>query len=591
MAKMLPPQCDATTASAAERRLFELLRTDPGTHDWIILHSLGLGRRGNRPYGEIDFVALIPGGGVICIEVKGGRVSCADGCWTTIDREGHPHTLGRSPFLQAREGMFALRDRVERKLGKQFAAECPFGYMVAVPDVEFVAESPEWERWQILDRASLRRPISTGVANAAAELRRLHRGTTPGEPTPAKIRQLQQLLRPDFEAVLSSAAQIERADEQLVKLTEDQFDVLDQLAGNERCLFVGAAGTGKTMLALEYARRSAAAGRRTLLACYNRLLGDWFSQSASRGGGAEYLTAGAFFRLLRETIVKSSIGPEFLTVEARGQTPQLYEEVYPSCGQLAVEEGQQPFDTLVLDEAQDLLRPGVLDVLDAWLKGGLERGTWAIFGDFQRQAIFGRHAPADIQAMLLSRAPTVAVGRLLTNCRNTRNIGEETALLSGFSAPPYRMGQIQGVPVDYRYYDSPEDQAGILDAVVQEVLGGGTRAADVVVLSHRRLDNSGIAAAGRGHVYRLLDVNDAELGRSRVPVVRFATAQAFKGMESPVVIVCDIEQVSEGEPQSLLYIAMSRARAKLTLVAHSRVRGAIAEVVRRRLQGEWNSTT
>ncbi len=148
MAKMLPPQCDATTASAAERRLFELLRTDPGTHDWIILHSLGLGRRGNRPYGEIDFVALIPGGGVICIEVKGGRVSCADGCWTTIDREGHPHTLGRSPFLQAREGMFALRDRVERKLGKQFAAECPFGYMVAVPGVEFVAESPEWERWQ-----------------------------------------------------------------------------------------------------------------------------------------------------------------------------------------------------------------------------------------------------------------------------------------------------------------------------------------------------------------------------------------------------------------------------------------------------------
>lgn len=587
---MLPPHCDASTASAAERRLFELFQTDPGTNDWIVLHSLGLSRRGNKPYGEIDFVVLVPGGGVLCLEVKGGRVSCADGRWTTLDRDGNAHTLGRSPFLQAREGMFALRDCVRRRASTSLADALLFGYLVVMPDIEFEADSPEWERWQVLDRSGLRRPVSATIRGAIRELRSLHPAAAAGEPSPGTIGLLQRLLRPDFEAVLSSAAQIEQADEQLIRLTQDQFVVLDQLAANDRCIFEGAAGTGKTMLALEYARRAAERGP-TLLICYNRLLGDWFARSAAAGKGSEQLTAGAFYGLLREVIVQSSIAPEFTASEKQGQTSHLYEEIYPSCGRLAIEERGRPFDTLVVDEAQDLVRPGVLDVLDVWLKGGLAAGKWALFGDFNQQAIFGPYGAEDLRGMLKERAPVLAFGRLMTNCRNTRNIGEETALLSGFPSPPYRMGQILGAPVDYRYYNSSESQAEILNQVVQEILAGGTKASDIVVLSQRRLANSGAAAAGRGDLFRLLDIGEQQPARSRVPIVRFATAQAFKGMESPVVILCDIEQVSGGGPQALLYVAMSRARSKLTLVAHSRVRGSIADFVRRKLQDGWTSTS
>ena len=53
--------------------------------------------------------------------------------------------------------------------------------------------------------------------------------------------------------------------------------MLDLLGGNRRCLFEGAAGTGKTLLALEFARRCAQSGDRVLLICFNRLLGDWFA--------------------------------------------------------------------------------------------------------------------------------------------------------------------------------------------------------------------------------------------------------------------------------------------------------------------------
>jgi Nuclease-related domain len=105
VAKMLPVQFDVSTASAAERKLFDLLKNDPDTKDWIVLHSLGLARRGKKPYGEIDFVVLIPAEGVFCLEVKGGRIACQNGEWATTNRLGQTEKLNRSPFLQAREGM------------------------------------------------------------------------------------------------------------------------------------------------------------------------------------------------------------------------------------------------------------------------------------------------------------------------------------------------------------------------------------------------------------------------------------------------------------------------------------------------------
>ena len=72
MAKMIPSEFDEATVSAAERRFFELIKHDPDTADWTALHSLGLARRGRKPFGEIDFVVIIPAAGVFCLEVKGG---------------------------------------------------------------------------------------------------------------------------------------------------------------------------------------------------------------------------------------------------------------------------------------------------------------------------------------------------------------------------------------------------------------------------------------------------------------------------------------------------------------------------------------
>jgi hypothetical protein len=110
---MIPGRVDATTP-ASERRIYDLLRCDPDTKDWIVLHSLGLAKRGSKPYGEIDFVVLIPGAGIVCLEVKGGRVRCESGIWYTRNRDDEEAALAKSPIMQARDGMFAVRRQSAR---------------------------------------------------------------------------------------------------------------------------------------------------------------------------------------------------------------------------------------------------------------------------------------------------------------------------------------------------------------------------------------------------------------------------------------------------------------------------------------------
>jgi hypothetical protein len=588
MARMLPSQFDSSTVSTAERKLFDLIKNDPGTETYIVLHSLGLAKRAKKPYGEIDFVVMIPGFGVFCIEVKGGRLACEDGEWTTTNRRGETDKLKRSPFMQAREGMFEIRDAVLNRAPVGFPSSVVFGYAVAFPDISFSVQSPEWQQWQVIDRESLRQPISISLRRLAQEHRRAY--SIPSrvkEPTNETIRIVQKMLRPDFEIVVTRGAQIEDTEEQLLRLTEEQYDGLDTLEANERCLAEGAAGTGKTMLALEFARHSALAGRRTLLLCFNQLLGDWFGRRVAEFGLADRLIAGRHYQLLRRAILDSTVSAEFQEDESRSNRSDLFNEVFPLYGVEALERLGERFDQLVVDEAQDLLTGGVLAVWDAWVEGGLKSGRWAVFGDFHKQAIFqGSASGNELRQRLTAEAGSFARVPLNQNCRNTVNIGEETSLLSGFSSLPYRMGQVVGLPVDYRYYNSTKGQCEALAMTLRRLLAEGIKAHDIVVISAKRLSNSGVASVQGEDHFCLAGIGDASPSKARVPVIRFATAQAFKGMESPVVVLCDVDAVNESQSQALLYVAMSRARSHLTVLVHEQTKPAIRERLRRKLQEE-----
>lgn len=97
MVKMIPDLLSQDIRSQAEARLFREFRDYDTTQRYIILHSLALSEHVHNIFGEIDFV-VICSKGVLCIEVKGGEVSCNGGVWSFTNRYGKVSQKTEGPF-------------------------------------------------------------------------------------------------------------------------------------------------------------------------------------------------------------------------------------------------------------------------------------------------------------------------------------------------------------------------------------------------------------------------------------------------------------------------------------------------------------
>ena len=583
MAKMYPPDYRDINESSAERKIFNLLKSAPNTDSWTVLHSLGLSRRPSGPYGEIDFVIVIPGEGVICLEVKGGRVSCDNGVWQTVDKTGRVHCLNKSPFLQSRNSMFALKNSIRKKFGiKHCLSRCPIGSAVAFPDIPCPPVSPEFERTDVLDENDMSRSISKALMHFAKS--RLNEFQSAKRiPSLSESKELISFLRPNFEYVVSRGATVHYSEERIINLTEEQYSRLDELECNSRCLFEGAAGTGKTLLALEFSKRMLLRGNSVLHVCYNKLLGDWSEEQLNYCQKVA-VTSGTLHSIMRRRILGSSLEGEFRFKEtellSRNLNKKLFEKIYPFYAELANEEATDKYDVLVIDEAQDLFRSTYLDYLNLCLKGGLLRGKWAMFGDFTQQSIFGSDCKNN--NLISEYSEHFDHSRLLQNCRNTKSIAEETTLLSGFDRAPFRFSGERGLPVDHRYWRNNEDKKRILNDVIVKLLKEGARPHEIIILSSRQFENSAVAGVDRVAGLKIQQLTK-KMPDQNDKSIHFSTIHAFKGLESPYVILVDIEDIESNEPRSLLYIGMSRARSLLILLfpksAEKQVQNCIREAL------------
>src|SRR5204862_4652612 len=84
------------------------------------------------------------------------------------------------------------------------------------------------------------------------------------EPSKSQCLSIAEALRPNFEFFESPKSRKRRQGEELKHYTAEQFIALDAMEANPRVLSSGPAGTGKTILGIETARRSYNAGRKVL---------------------------------------------------------------------------------------------------------------------------------------------------------------------------------------------------------------------------------------------------------------------------------------------------------------------------------------
>lgn len=285
MAMMIPSVLSPEIRSTAERHVFEWFQTAREAEDWIVLHSLGISNHKTKIYGETDFVVLAPGLGMFVLEVKGGRVRRENGIWSYTDRFNNVTQKTRGPFEQAWEGVFSIVEALKQRLNgtHSYLENMFFGIGVMFPDIEYEAVGVDEDPGQVFDANDGQNVIGfiRRISECAKKKWVEHYGTLNGREflSVDDVRYIATLLRGDFDKVVSLKTKLRMADDELISLTKEQYQCLDQLDDNPRCLIFGPAGTGKTLLAIEEAKKAVARGEKVALFCFNSMLAEWLNHA------------------------------------------------------------------------------------------------------------------------------------------------------------------------------------------------------------------------------------------------------------------------------------------------------------------------
>jgi hypothetical protein len=573
MAQCIPDTIPQRLHVKSEARLFERLRREL-PDDYVLIHSLNIPGRalpGGRPGSDVesDFVLLHPKCRLV-LEVKGGGIECVDGVWSTTNKTGK-HEI-TPPFHQARFNSFDIYNYLKDKFGDgSLGYRSLFGYAIILPDVDLDAPTIEGDPRRIigkteLESTSMLEIVERQVAISAQMFKeKFPDQDEPPLMTPELIAQTIQLLRPDLRLIPSLSA--DQMDKQLLKLSAEQMRSLNMMERNPRLRVTGGPGSGKTLLAFETCRRELK-GRpdsRIGLMCFNRHLGS-FLADVSKAEGVPGVDAGSFYshcdRLIGNAGDQTSTDPAYYrqrVTDALSAARSLPEE--------------RKFDLLVIDEGQDFRDDGdKLALMDALLKGGLSKGRWRWFEDIDQ--ILSPEAPnppsgSHLEALRALEAGAEAM--MVHNWRNTDQIGRAVAKVIGRT--DIETSGIPGPAVVSAPYP-PGRELELLDLVLAKHVLPKHLPKDIVVLSMRGAGKESYAGAAGLAGLKAVPFDPAKPYEEGT--IRTSTVFKFKGMESHVIVLTDLDKLESPRDRRRAYVGMSRAKYALYVLG---ARGALGDIV------------
>ena len=541
MAIMYPSSIPSGTRSNAERKVFCALR-DLVSDEYTAFYSVPMYREkqtsGGLGDGEIDFLVAHPTQGLVVLEVKGGGIAhdAASQQWFSTDFSGERHEI-RNPFEQAKGYKYLLRDDLRAcPLTARF--RFPLAHAAWFPDVDLAGRklglSVQLEKI-VLDACALD-AANTRIPDLFREtLGEKSRGT----PGNAGIAALVEYLAPHWSFSPTLSAKFHDENRVICEATKSQYRVLSLLSRVPRALVAGCAGSGKTVLALEKAHRIAAAGGKVLLLCFNKKLADWLQRQATEGVQAHHFH-GFCAQLCREA------GHAVPSPDPHASPSAFFAYELPEALMDALAETEQRFDAVIVDEGQDFLSSWWIPIQECLAAPAT--GTFFIFFD-DNQSIYTREGEFPFSSPLFP---------LTENCRNTRYIHQEVGQYYRGEENIQCLGP-QGSPVETLVAD--DAVATVKKTVKRLVNAEGLSPSDIAMLTP--------LGHQRSQIKEGLTIGNLQISWSEPPgerTVHCSTIHAFKGLESAVVILCELEQAHASKHDELLYTGMSRARNHLIII-------------------------
>lgn len=494
----------------------------------------GRTRDGTTRDGEADFLILHPRLGLLVIEVKGGEISHDPRTeeWVSTSARGQRHRI-KDPYRQAEGSKYNLVALL-REIPELEGTFLPAAHAVVFPDTAVLEGSlgPGLEPITAM---------STDLRTLGAFIERVMSSVVPASGfrlMPRQRHAIEQFLGRSFRLSATVAVGAARAEERIIELSERQLDLLSFIRRHPRVEIAGGAGTGKTMLAKEAARRLVAEGRHVAWICFNRPLRDRVATELSSLEGVEVMT---FHQLCLSLAREAKITlPDTNSADYFTRLPDALLEALDALP-------NRRFDALVIDETQDLSEEW-WDLLLLCLSDP-EADPVFSFRDDNQLVYEGGASRSELQSFELD-----------TNLRNTRQIHAMTRGL--YRGAAYRSSDISG-PAPSLRESSTDSWLDELTVVLLELLSEGFEPSQLVILTAMGRDSSGLPIGGTvaGRTLRWLEhASDDDIA--------VETVRRFKGLESTVIVLMEIGPMLEGASSGeLSYVALSRARGYLMVLA------------------------
>ncbi|MFN2135595.1 MAG: ATP-binding domain-containing protein, partial [Candidatus Promineifilaceae bacterium] len=336
---------------------------------------------------------------------------------------------------------------------------------------------------------------------------------------------------------------------EFIRLTEEQFSLLDFLQGTPRAAIAGCAGSGKTLLAAEKARRLAIQGWRVLLTCYNRNLATFLRDDYMRNRPPSLEIAN--FHQLATTLVKRSGQRPPGRFAGSSEQSRYFAETLPEQLVDAADILGPQFDAIVVDEAQDFQQNWWTPL--QFLLPEPDNSTFYIFYD-DNQNIYGG----------LRQVKNLAQTYPLTkNFRNTQRINDVVEHFYNSDHTITAVGP-EGRDVPLLVYRDDRAMIEHLRKTLHNLINvNEVDTRDIVILTPVSAGKSALSRAGRLGSFLLTRNWDTDYNE-----IFYETIHSFKGLESPVIILTEIAADISSKADELLYVGCSRARNHLVVICH-----------------------
>lgn len=524
MAKFIPVIENIEIKS--EKKVYNVLKNL--SDNYYVFHSLKWqNKEKNKVYqGETDFLIYNPSRGIIVLEVKGGIILGKNREFFQINRNTKKIKI-IDPLKQADYTKYLLKEKLKE-------LNIPIESAVCFPDVNSkkdISNLPLHYSIESIITKSEMINIESGIKKIYD-----YYNMNINDPLYKNYeKKLFSVINSEFIANVTLKSIFDDEEEDILEMTEEQIKILDFLEDEKYASISGGAGTGKTTIAIEKAKRISVDDK-TLFLCYNDHLAK-------------------IFRSKYKDEIKhvDFLGYKGLIDKLSNKKNDNYNDEYFYNLLLDINIENFEYKNIIIDEGQDF-KKDQLEILYYLVKE--KSGVFYLFYD-KNQILNGN--------LDWINPVTENKLKLNINCRNTRNIAyfSNECITDKYGNVNVK-SNIVGDKIEYIYLKNNNKMIEEIIEIIKKYEKEEILLKNISILTLSRMENSLLNEINELDKYKVTTDYFNRKGK-----ILFSSVVEYKGLESDVIILIDVDKniLDIKDIDKLFYVATSRAKHRLHVIS------------------------